>query len=198
MTKKIYLFNIFGGEFYCCVFDGLDDGGKPCLANLTPGQPIENFLELLTINGEDILNYQLLCEEGKPADSKLVVTMLGQIFLDGISSYERMCDRLEEMRKYGISYDQELQAFKVKIHEFDDKESNSKKYRVLMFVGGHYIGDGDGLFDSLKEIVMKLNGFFFFIENHTHIPLKKHLEASESIKKQVKRISPDLFDKYED
>lgn len=196
MAKKIYLFDSFGGDFYSCMFEGLDEDGCPRLTNMTPGQPIENFLDLLKINGDDILNYQLLCEEGKPADSKMVVTMLGQIFLDGISSYDRMTNRLEEMRKYSISYDQEQQTIKVRILDFEDEETSSMKYNLLMYAGNHYIGSGDGLFDNLKDICSKLSGFFFFIENQTHIPLKKHLLTTERVEKQVKRIAPNLFDNY--
>ncbi len=194
MAKKIYLFDSFGGEFYSCLFEGLDEDGKPRLTNLTPGQPVENFLNLLGVNGENILDYHLLCEEGQPADTKMVVAMLGQICLYGIFAYERMSNRLNELRKYGIIYNQDLQKLRVRIHEFDDKESDSVKYRVLMYVGDYYIGDGNVLFNSLSEIVSKLAGFIFFIEGQTHIPLMKCLETNEEIKKQIKRISPNLFD----
>lgn len=195
MEKKIYLFDSFGGDLYSCLYEGLDEDGKPRLTNMTPGQPIENFQYLLKINLEEMNSYQLLCEEGKQADSKLVVAMLGQICFYDYCPYERMTRRLEEMRKYGISYDRELQTVKVRIHTLDVEESKSTKYRMTMYVGGHYVGDGDILYDSIKDICSKLRGFFYFIENQTHIPLKKLLDTDESIQKQVKRISPDLFDK---
>ena len=70
------------------------------------------------------------------------------------------------------------------------------KYRLLMYIGEqyHYIGEGEDMFDNLKDICSKLSGFFYFIESQTHIPLEKHLEVSESLKKQMERITSNVFD----
>ena len=196
MAKKVYLFDSFGYDFYACEFDGLDADGKPRLTIMTPGCPVENFRDRLEVTEESEYDYYLLCEEGKLADSKLIVEMLGQIFLNNFRPYERLSARLEEMRKWGIEYDRNLQKLTVKILEYDDEESNSVKYRLMMFIGEqyHYVGEGEDMFDSLKEICSKLSGFFYFIESQTNIPLKKHLEVSESLKKQMMRISSNVFD----
>lgn len=194
--KKVYLFDSFGYDFYACEFDGLDADGKPRLTIMTPGCPVENFRDRLEVTEESEYDYYLLCEEGKLADSKLIVEMLGQIFLNNFRPYERLSARLEEMRKWGIDYDRNLQKLTVRILEYDDEESNSVKYRLMMFIGEqyHYVGEGEDMFDSLKEICSKLSGFFYFIESQTNIPLKKHLEVSESLKKQMMRISSNVFD----
>ncbi len=196
MAKKVYLFDSFGYDFYACEFDGLDADGKPRLTIMTPGCPVENFQDRLEVTEESEYDYYLLCEEGKLADSKLIVEMLGQIFLNNFRPYERLSARLEEMRKWGIDYDRNLQKLTVRILEYDDEESNSVKYRLMMFIGEqyHYVGEGEDMFDSLKEICSKLSGFFYFIESQTNIPLKKHLEVSESLKKQMMRISSNVFD----
>lgn len=196
MAKKVYLFDSFGYDFYACEFDGLDADGKPRLTIMTPGCPVENFRDRLEVTEESEYDYYLLCEEGKLADSKLIVEMLGQIFLNNFRPYERLSARLEEMRKWGIDYDRNLQKLTVRILEYDDEESNSVKYRLMMFIGEqyHYVGEDEDMFDSLKEICSKLSGFFYFIESQTNIPLKKHLEVSESLKKQMMRISSNVFD----
>lgn len=200
MTKKVFLYDTLGTAFFICDFEGLDEDGKPRLTIMTPGYPVQNFLEYTKSYRENELDYYLLCVEGQPADSKYVVEMLGQVFINSNHPYDSLSARLEEMRKYGICYDQEQQKLTIRILEYDDKESKSVKYRMTLFVGdlNLYVGEGEGMYDSLSEIVSKLSGFFFFIENQTHIPLKKHLQASESVKKQVKRISPNLFDKYKE
>ena len=198
--KKVFLYDTLGTAFFICDFEGLDEDGKPRLTIMTPGYPVQNFHEYTKSYRENELDYYLLCVEGQPADSKYVVEMLGQVFINSNHPYDSLSARLEEMRKYGICYDQEQQKLTIRILEYDDKESKSVKYRMTLFVGelNLYVGEGEGMHDSLSEIVSKLSGFFFFIENQTHIPLKKHLQASESVKKQVKRISPNLFDKYKE
>lgn len=197
MAKKVFLYDSFGAAFFNCEFDGLDAEGNPRLTIMTPGYPVESFLDYLEANGEDVLDYYLLCEEDKPADSKLVVEMLGQVFLNNFCPNERLSARLEEMRKWGIDYDRELQKLTVRILECKDEETMSVKYRLLMYIGEqyHYIGEGEEMYDNLKEISSKMSGFFYFIESQTHIPLKKCLEVSESLKKQMERIASNVFDR---
>lgn len=198
MTKKIFIYDTFGVGFFICDFEGLDEDGKPRLTIMTPGCPVQNFHEYTKTYCENELDYYLLCMEGQPADSKYVVEMLGQIFINSNHPYDSLSARLEEMRKYGINYDHELLKLTIRILECEDEETKSVKYRMLMYVGEleHYVGEREDMYDSLSEIVSKLSGFFFFIENQTHIPLRKNLLASDGIKKQVKRIAPNLFDNY--
>ncbi len=195
--KKVFLYDSLGSSFFICEFDGLDADGNPRLTIMTPGYPVESFLDYLETNGEDVLDYFLLCEEDKPADSKLVVEMLGQVFLNSIRTYERLSARLEEMRKWGIDYDRNLQKLTVRILEYDEEETNSVKYRLIMYIGeqSRYIGEGDDMYDNLKDICSKLSGFFYFIESETHIPLKKYLEVSESLKMKMERIASNVFDR---
>ena len=177
MAKKIFIYDTFGVGFFICDFEGLDEDGKPRLTIMTPGCPVQNFREYTKTYAEEELDYHLLCVEGQPADSKYVIEMLGQIFINSGHPYDSLSVRLEEMRKYGISYDQELQKLTIRILEYEDEETKSVKYRMLMYVGEleHYVGEREDMYDSLKDICSKLTGFFFFIENQTHIPLKKHL-----------------------
>ena len=196
--KIIFIYDTFGTALFCCGFEGLDEDGKPRLTIMTPGCPVQNFHEYTETFRENPHDYYFLCEEGKSADSKFVVEMMGQILINSNHPYERLSARLDEMRKYGISYDQEQQKLMIRILEVNDIESKSVKYRMTMFIGelDLYVGEGEGMYDSLREIVSKLSGFFLFIENQTHIPLRKHLLTTESIEKQVKRIAPNLFDRF--
>lgn len=195
--KKVFLYDSKGSVFFICEFDGLDANGKPRLTIMTPGCSVENFYDDLEKNGEYDFDYYLLCEEGKQADSKLIVEMLGQVFLNSIRPYDRLSARLEEMRKWGIDYDHDLQKLTVRILEYDDEETNSVKYRLVMYIGEQYryIGEGDDMYDNLKDICSKLSGFFYFIESETHIPLKKYLEVSESLKMKMERIASNVFDR---
>lgn len=196
MTKKVFLYDSYGYDFYTCEFEGLDANGKPRLTIMTPGCPVENFLEHLDDLDEAPCDYFLLCEEGKPADPKLVFEMMWQIFQNVCSPFERMSERLEEMRKCDISYERELQRVKVRLFEYDDEETKSKSYRLIMYAGDRFVGD-NYFFKDVKDIVVKLSEFFFFIENHIHLPVKKYLEVNESLKKQVMRHSTNLFDEVE-
>ena len=194
MAKKIYLYDSHGYDFYACEFEGLDTDGKPRLTIVMPGRPVENFLEHLDINGEDPGDYLLLCEEGKPADSKLVVEMLGQILLNVPHPHERMSERFEELRKNGITYDREQQLIKFRIYDYDIEESKNKKFRLVMYVGDNrYVSEGDD-FDSINDIMITLSGFYFYVEQHFQIPIKKRLEVKSHLKKQVTRQYADLFD----
>ena len=194
MAKKIYLYDSHGYDFYACEFGGLDTDGKPRLTIVTPGMPIESFSEHLEINGEDPGDYLLLCEEGKPADSKLVVEMLGQILLNVPHPYERMSERFEELRKNGITYDREQQLIKFRIYDYDIEESKNKKFRLIMYVGDNrYVSENDD-FDSINDIMITLSGFFFYVEQQFQIPIKKRLEVKYHLKKQVTRQYADLFD----
>ena len=194
MAKKVYLYNSFGYDFLTCDFEGLDTDGKPHLTIVMPGRPVENFLEHLDINGEDPGDYLLLCEEGKPADSKFVIEMLGQILLNNPHPYERMSQRLDEMRKNGITYDREQQLIKFRIYDYDIEESKNKKFRLIMYVGDNrYVSENDD-FDSINDIMITLSGFFFYVEQQFQIPIKKRLEVKSHLKKQVTRQYADLFD----
>lgn len=194
MAKKIFLYDSHGYDFYACEFEGLDTDGKPRLTIVMPGRPVENFLEHLDINGEDPGDYLLLCEEGKPADSKLVVEMLGQILLNGLHPHERMSERLEELRKNGITYDREQQLIKFRIYDYDIEESKNKKFRLIMYVGDNrYVSENDD-FDSINDIMITLSGFYFYVEQQFQIPIKKRLEVKYHLKKQVTRQYADLFD----
>jgi len=197
MAKKVFIFDSFESVLFICEFEGLDADGKPRLTIMTPGYPVENFLEHLDCNDDDEYDYYLLCEEGKSADSKIIIEMLGQVFLNSIRPYERLSARLEELRKWGIDYDHELQKLTVRILEYNDEETKSSRYRLLMYIGehNHYIGGGEDMFDNLKDICSKMSSFFYFIENQTHIPLKKYLEVNESLKKQMERIASNVFDR---
>ena len=194
MAKKIYLYDSHGYDFYACEFGGLDTDGKPRLTIVTPGRPVENLLDHLDIGGEDPGDYLLLCEEGKPADSKLVVEMLGQILLNGLHPYERMSERFEELRKNGITYDREQQLIKFRIYDYDIEESKNKKFRLIMYVGDNrYVSENDD-FDSINDIMITLSGFYFYVEQQFQIPIKKRLEVKYHLKKQVTRQYADLFD----
>ena len=73
MNKRIFLYDSFGFDFYACYYEGQDADGKARLTMMTPGKPVVNFQRYLTEFEEDANNYYLLCEEGKPADSKMIV-----------------------------------------------------------------------------------------------------------------------------
>ena len=193
MAKKIYLYDSEGYDFYVCEHEGVDPEGKPRLTIMTPGHPVENFFEHLDIIGDAPGDYHLLCEDGKPADSKLVIEMLGQIFLKTLEPFPRMADRLEVMRKYGIIYDREVQTVRFRIYDHDQEESKSKKYRLFMYVGNGFVCESSD-YDSFSDILDELRSFISFIENHVLIPLKKILEIDEHLKQQVNRHSADVFD----
>lgn len=196
MAKKVYLYDSQGFDFYTCEFDGLNTNGKPRLTIMKPGSPVENFLDHLESLGEDSGDYNLLCEEGKPAASILIVEMLAQIYLSANRSFESMSERLDEMQKCGIIYDRELQNVKVNIFENYDKKSQSTSYTFDLKIGDRYVDDFKEFKDA-KDIFIRLYEFFFYIEHHIHIPLKKHLEVSEKLKKLVMRHTPNMFDEIE-
>ena len=104
-----------------------------------------------------------------------------------------MTERMEQMRKCGINYDRELQRVTVRIFEYDDEETQSKSYRLIIYAGDRIVGD-DWKFKDIKDIIVKLGEFFFYIENRVQIPLKKYLETSDKLKRQIMRQSPNLFD----
>ena len=95
----------------------------------------------------------------------------------------------------GINYSRDLQRVKVKIHDFVDEESKGKSYCLMMYVGNKFAANCT--YKDVKDIIVKLCEFFFFIENQVHIPVKKYLEVKESLKKQVMRHSTNLFDDIE-
>ena len=198
MAKKVFLYDSYGYDFLACDFGGLDAKGNPCLTIITPGRPVENFTDHLDSNAEEAGDYILLCEEGKRADPRLVIEMFGQVFLNVYHPYPRMAARLDDLRKYGIEYDRDLQKLTVRLCEIEDENSQSKTYRIFMHIGepDRFIAESDE-FDSLSDIVVKLSGFFFFIESQVNIPLKKHLEVKDSLKKQLKHVSTSMFDKIE-
>ena len=193
MAKKVFLYVSYGYDFYTCEFEGLDANGKPRLTIMTPGCPVENFLEHLDILHDDPNNYFFLCEEGKPADPKNVVEMLGQIYMNSARPLERMTERLEEMRKCGIRIDHELQRMRLKILENKNSEPQSKSYYLELSVDYTYIGAIDEIKD-LGATIVKLGKFFDYIEHQVHIPLRKHLVTSESLKKLVIHNWPNMFD----
>lgn len=195
--KKVFLFDQIECDLYACYFEGMDDDGKPRLTMITPGYPVENLLKYFDKNNESVRDYYLLCEEGKPADSQEIIKMMGHMFLNIYPPFQCMSARLREMRMYGINYDHELQDLTVRIFEYEDAKSNRKKYNVLMYVGADdkYISEGY-FFDKIEDVFVNLRGFFHFVESEVHIPLKKHLVVSESLKKQAKRIA-DFFDEID-
>lgn len=196
MAQKIYLYDSYGYDFYTCEFEGLDANGKPRLTIMTPGCPVGNFLEHLDIMEESPCDYNLLCEADKSAASKLVVEMMAQIYLNANRPFEKMAERLEEMRKWGINYDCDLTRVTVRVSEFENKEPQGSSYYLDLKVGDRYVECVKRLKD-LKEIIVKLGEFFFFIENRAQIPLKKYLETSDQLKKIVMRQSSNLFDEVE-
>lgn len=196
MAKKIFMYDSFGNEFYACVFEGLDANGKPRLTIMTPGCPVENFLDYLDLMEESPIDFNLLCEEGKTAASKQIVEMMAQIYVKANCPFERMTERLEDMRKWGIGYGRDQQRVTVRIYEYEDNEKQRTSYRFNLKVGDTFV-DNFKNFDDVKDIVVKLTGFFFYIENQVHIPVRKCLEVSESLKKQVMRHSSNLFEEVE-
>ena len=95
MNKRIFLYDSLGYDFYACDYEGQDAEGNPRLTMMTPGKPVENFLRHLTEFAEDASRYYLLCEEGMPADSKMILEMLAQIFLNMVSPFEKMAEKTE-------------------------------------------------------------------------------------------------------
>lgn len=63
-------------------------------------------------------------------------------------------------------------------------------------VGGRF-AENTNEFKDVKDIIAKLSGLFFYIQNHVHIPLWKCLKVSESVKKQVMRHTTHMFDEIE-
>ena len=193
MTKKIYLYDSNGYNFYACEFEGLSVEGKPRLTIMTPGCPVENFSKHLDEVNEQLCSFYLLCEEGKTADSKMVIDMLGQMLLYVRHPLEKMLGRMEMMRTYGINYSHELQNVEVKLYEFEDEETKRKSYFLKLYVGDRFIGD-NCVYEDLSDIVTDLSRFFFFIEKQVQIPLRKILEVKEDLRKKVMRHTTLLFD----
>ena len=102
MTKKVFMFDSIGYDFYTCEFEGLDANGKPRLTIMTPGCPVESFSDYLDLMEESAIDYNLLCEEGKTAASKQVVEMMAQIYVNANRPFDRMAERLEDMRKWSL------------------------------------------------------------------------------------------------
>lgn len=194
--KKVFLYDSSGNEIYACEYEGLDTNGKPRLTIMTPGCPVENFMEYLDQMEACPIDYNLLCEEGKTAASKQVVEMMAQIYVNESRPFDRMAERLEDMRKWGISYGRDQQRVTVKIYEWEEEKTQRNSYFFDLKVGDRLI-ENFKKFDNVKDIVMKLTGFFFYIENNVHIPVKKCLEVSESLKKLMTRHVPDMFDEIE-
>ena len=196
MGKKIFMYDSFGDEFYACEFEGLDANGKPRLTIMTPGCPVESFSDYLDLMEESPIDYNLLCEEGKTAASKQVVEMMAQIYVNANRPFDRMAERLEDMRKLGISYGRDQQRVTVRIYEWEEEKTQSTSYLFDLKVGDRFV-ESFKKFNDVKDIVMKLTGFFFYIENNVNIPVKKCLEVSESLKKQVIRHSSNMFEEVE-
>ena len=196
--KKVFIYDLIGCDLYACNYVGMAYDGKPLLTIMTPGYSVENLFEYLEKNDEEMGDCILLCEEGKPADSELIVKMFGHMFLNVHPPFEKMSARLREIRMYGIDYERELQKLTVTIFEMDDVKLNKKKYRLFMLVGEHrnHIYEVD-LPDKIGDIFSQLRGFFYYMENEVHIPLKKHLEMRGSLDKQLKHKASDIFDEID-
>ena len=198
MAKKIYLADTEGFGFFVCEYDGLGADNKPRLTVMMPGKPVVNYLEYMDYYGEDPENYYLLCEEGKLADAAMVVGMMGQMFLRDVDSFDRMTARMELMRRNGIDYGRELQKLTIRVVEVKDNDSEAMKYRFDMYVGeeGQFVSESN-LFEKSADFICKLRGFFYFIEDQMHIPLRKNLSVPDSLKNLFKRHFPGMFDEIE-
>ena len=196
MNKRIFLYDSFGFDFYACYYEGQDADGKARLTMMTPGKPVVNFQRYLTEFEEDASHYHLLCEEGKPADSKMIIEMLAHVFLNSTRPYEKMAERLNEMWKFGISYDREPQKVTVKLYLLNNEDPTHDSHRIEMYIGEmRYIDDcvND---KGLGDVIVDLSGFFYFMKTQVHIPVTSRLESCEALKKQVKRLAPHLFDEF--
>ena len=195
MGKKVYLADTEGFGFFICEYDGLGADNKPRLTVMMPGKPVVNYLEYMDYYGEDPENYYLLCEEGQQADAAMVVGMMGQMFLRDVDSFDRMTARMELMRRNGIDYGRELQKLTIRVVEVKDNDSEAMKYRFDMYVGeeGQFVSESN-LFEKSADFICKLRGFFYFIEDQMHIPLRKRLEVQASLKNSCKCYCPSLFD----
>ena len=191
MNKRIFLYDSFGFDFYACYYEGQDADGKARLTMMTPGKPVVDFQRYLTEFEEDASHYHLLCEEGKPADSKMIIEMLAHVFLNSTRPYEKMAERLNEMWKFGISYDREPQKLTVKLYVLDDDS-----YNIEMYIGDMKFIDNCVNDKSLGDVIVDLSGFFYFMKTQVHIPVTSRLESCEALKKQVKRLAPHLFDEF--
>lgn len=195
MEKKVFLVDSTGYEFFICEFEGLGSDNRPRLTIMTPGRPVENFLTHLDHYGEDYKDYYLLGEEGKQVDATLVVEMMGQIILRDMNNFSRMAARMELMRKNGISYSREMQKVTIMVLEGKDHETGDVTYRANMYIGEelHFVSESDN-YESIGDIMLLMRNFFCFVEDQMHIPLRKRLEVSASLKNSCKRYCPSLFD----
>ena len=198
MGKKVYLADTEGFGFFICEYDGLGADNKPRLTVMMPGKPVVNYLEYMDYYGEDPENYYLLCEEGKQADAAMVVGMMGQMFLRDVDSFDRMTARMELMRRNGIDYGRDLQKLTIRVIEVRDDDLETMKYRFDMYVGeeGHFVSESN-YFEKPADFICKLRGFFYFVEDQMHIPLRKCLVAKAPLDKQFKRYCPSIFDEIE-
>ena len=191
MAKRIFLYDSIGFDFYACDYEGQDAEGKPRLTIMMPGHPVVNFQLHLAECKDDANNYYLLCEEGKSADSKMIVEMLVHVFFNSERPYEKMAERLNEMWKFGISYDREPQKLTVKLYVLDDDS-----YNIEMYIGDMKFIDNCVHDKSLGDVIVDLSGFFYFMKAQVHIPVTSRLETDGALKKQVKRLAPQLFDEF--
>lgn len=194
MAKKIYLVDSSGVDFLTCEFDGMGSDNNPQLTIMTPGEPVVNFFTYLDAHGFEPKDYRLLCEEGKQADTTIVVEMMGRICMRFTDPYDLMEARMEEMRKNGISYDRDLQKLDIRIMETEDEDSGAPRYRVVISIGEKEHNVYNKNYKDVADIISKLKEFFYFIEEEMQIPLRKRLYVKAPLDKQLQHLCNSMFD----
>ena len=152
----------------------------------------------MLVNGRT-WNYVFLYKEGETIDTVYSsITIEGPVEFEGRQCYKVVPTSIEEPQVFFYEEGSKVYIYYMDYGDFEHgypfvwKEA----FDFDLKVGDRFV-ENFKKFDDVKDIVMKLTGFFFYIENNVNIPVKKCLEVSESLKKQVMRQSTNLFEEVE-
>lgn len=194
--RKAYFFEMFGGYLHTCMFAGFDNEGHAQWLMADQGDEVMTLSQYIELNALESDAMRLLCFEGEKIESKTMAYLLGDTINYNIVNASNLNDRIEQLRRWGLTWYRDPLRMSVHLLEYWDESSGLFYYRFYI------LGEGIGVvteadnFDSLKELMEFVRQYFSALEFKAGIAIeRKGLAGPDEVLAKLSTKDKEMFDR---
>ena len=193
--RKALFYETFGGFLHKCMFAGLDNKGNAQWMMVSQGDEVITIDQYIEMNAIEVYSIRLLCLEGEKIESKTMALLLGETINCNFCDVSAMDDRIEQLRRWGLSWYRDPLTMSVHVTEYQNEPKGRLNYRFYITGKGiGFVTEADD-FDSLEELMELVRQYFAALEFKAGITIeKRELAGPDNVLAKVSAKDREMFD----
>lgn len=193
--KRAILFEKDGGYLHKCMFAGLDNEGNAQWVMTDQGDEMMTLSQYRKYNLLDDDEMLLLCMEGEKVESKTMSMFLGAVIRGYRFNTSFLSERIETLRRWGISWRREPLRMTVSVMGYWDDDRGCQCYRFYILEENlGVVADADN-FDSVDALMDFVFEYFSVLEFEAAVTVtSKRLDADSEVLETMRKEDLRMFD----